>query len=128
MCNYYCFICNSHITNNIYKAYDQNFCSILCRKNFIKNYNYTSNFTLIKKLNPITNTPSSVYININQYMFTEYNEYKINPHLNSHKINNDKNMRNVCINIYNTGVNEQTSKNMNFYNIVSEIIKKLLNY
>lgn len=45
-----CYLCNIHLYNNqnIYKAFDKNFCSNKCRDFCINNYIYTENYKLEK--------------------------------------------------------------------------------
>ena len=53
--NFVCFKCKNTIFNhsNVYKGYDKNFCSNICRTYIIKNYEFNDNYILIKKEKPI---------------------------------------------------------------------------
>ena len=59
--NFVCFKCKNTIFNhsNVYKGYDKNFCSNICRTYIIKNYEFNENYILIKK-------EKSIYKNVNK--------------------------------------------------------------
>ena len=44
-----CFNCSTEINHNIYKAYDKNFCSKICRCDFITNYSLTLDCRIEKR-------------------------------------------------------------------------------
>ena len=48
MSNFQCFMCSCNISDAIYRAYDKNLCSPICRINFLKNYKLNTNFELVK--------------------------------------------------------------------------------
>jgi hypothetical protein len=49
MSNYCCYICKSQIKGNIFKAYDKNMCSSMCRNGLINRFNFNNNFKLEEK-------------------------------------------------------------------------------
>lgn len=89
--DFVCFKCNNVIFNhsNIYKAYDKNFCSNICRTYVIKNYEFDDNYILIKKVKPIYKNEkpnrkcSSIYeTEINSYISAFYNFRDISNNIN----------------------------------------------
>ena len=53
-----CYCCNNTFKGDIFKAFDQNFCSEYCRNLYISNHKYTYNFDHV---------PNNLTSNILQY-------------------------------------------------------------
>ena len=54
-----CYKCKSIITGNIFRAYDQSFCSDYCRYNLVGNCDYNDKYIMVNKQTlPIKNNPS----------------------------------------------------------------------
>ena len=142
MAMYYCFICDSLIEGNMFKAYDQNLCSSSCRECFIKKFNFNCNYKLQEKL--IKKSTSCVFIPENDKPQQKCeNDYKcfinnkdnieepvpknlpelfnLTPTVSEEKIN-EKPKRIDCINISTTIFTDRTCKN-----ILTRLIEKTKN-
>jgi hypothetical protein len=49
MANTKCYMCESNITWHVFKAYDESFCSTLCRTKLVRECDYTHECDLVKK-------------------------------------------------------------------------------
>lgn len=70
MSSYYCYICESTIKGNMFKAYDKNLCSYSCRECLIKKFNFNCNYELEEK--PIKKSISCRKIIENRHSEPEY--------------------------------------------------------
>lgn len=145
----YCYICNSTIVGNIFKAYDKNLCSYYCREELIQNYNFNYNFQLEKKQDILNNKTISSSKNIEndklQAVYIEKKKSFINnnntetdyinlselfnypvPILKEEKININKSYKKenprICLNIYSEYYSDLT-----FTNIINNIVNNTKN-
>ena len=123
MSNFQCFMCSCNISGSIYRAYDKNLCSPVCRIYFLKNYKLNSNFELEKNYKSYryqeTNTKLQYKNNNDSYPTELYksNNYSIlkdelidkytynNPNIEkpiTYKHKSTLHNRNGCIEISNT--------------------------
>mgnify|MGYP001176379055 CR=1 FL=1 len=95
MAIYKCFMCDRNIINNVYKAFDLNFCSEMCRITCIN----SNNFTEIKKnqlkqkfwLDKKPELNNTVYNNIQRVKKYNFSKNKINSE-EKENINTDDNL------------------------------------
>lgn len=144
MSKYNCFICNSLIEENIYKAYDQNLCSNSCRECLFNKFNFNNYYKLeekkpIKKSNSNINIFSSLNYESN-IEFYKNNNYYINEEIKSKSIylsslfnkklntpntkfneslNSNKSKKRYCINMY-----PITLQNIRLSNIIFSFLEK----
>lgn len=117
-----CYMCNSLIKGEIYKAYDKSLCSSTCRNCFIIKYKFNYNFNIEeRKVKPIKKSKSSSYIienkqsqpiNEDKYQFGNLNPIVLNEKYN----------RESCIYMYSTNYSESICSN-----IINNLIKKTKN-
>lgn len=102
MSNYYCYICQSLIIDNIYKAYDQNLCNPSCREYLIKNFNFNSNYTIEnKEYKPIKKSISciKIYNEINEINEIHTQEPFRNDEITQEPFRNDE-IESPSLNLY----------------------------
>ena len=145
--SYYCFICDSLIIGNMFKAYDKNLCSSSCRECLIKKFNFNSNYKLEEKLEkPIKKSISCIKIVENPKPEPEYKPFtndegevpcinlsglfNISPNISKEEINekrnNEKYQKRNCVNIHTTNFSDLSLRNMLY--IVFEKTKNLSIY
>ena len=150
--SYYCFICDSLIRGNMFKAYDQNLCSSSCREYLIKEFNFNCNYELEEKQEkPSKKSISCMKIIKNPQPEPEYKPFtndegqplcinlyglfNLIPKVSKEEINEqptyEKRQRKTCFNIYTTSYSDLTFRNMinklgqkakNFLNLLTYII------
>lgn len=138
---YYCFICNSSIKGNMFKAYDKNLCSSSCRECLFEKFNFTCNYELEKK--PIKKSVSCMKIIENQYLEPEYKPYtndigepicinisqllNISPIVSKEEVNKEKSYEKhqsrTCVNIYTTSYSDLTCMSM-----FNKVVEKTKNF
>ena len=146
MSNYNCFICQSFINDNIFKAYDKNLCSNSCRECLLNKFNFNNYYQLeekksIKKSNSYEkiNNFSSSYYNSNIKLYEKNKSYPYleikNEYTNSFDIFNktkitsfneinkpfihNKSNKRYCLNIYTFNLQDIT-----FKKIILNLVKK----
>lgn len=144
MAMYYCFICDSLITGNMFKAYDQNLCSSSCREYLIKKFNFNFNYELEEKQEkPIKKSISCMKIIENPQTEPKYKPFTNNqeetpcinlsglfnltPKVLKEELNkphtHEKHETRTCINIYTTIYSDLT-----FRNIINKVFQKAKNF
>ena len=142
--SYYCFICDSLIRGNIFKAYDQNLCSSSCRECLIKKFNFNCNYELEEKQEkPIKKSISCMKIIENPQPEPEYKPFtndegeppcinlsgllNLTPKVSKEEINEqptyEKHQRRSCVNIYTTSYSDLTFRNM-----INKVVQKAKNF
>ena len=144
MAMYYCFICDSLITGNMFKAYDQNLCSSSCRECLIKKFNFNCNYELEEKQEkPIKKSISCMKIIENPQPEPEYKPFtndegeppcinlsglfNLSPKVSREELNeqqtHEKHQRRTCVNIYTTSYSDLTFRNM-----INKVVEKAKNF
>lgn len=139
--SYYCFICDSLIRGNMFKAYDQNLCSSSCRECLIKKFNFNCNYELEEK--PIKKSTSCMKIIENPQPEPEYKPFtndegeppcinlsglfNLSPKVSREELNepqtHKKHQKRTCVNIYTTSYSDLTFRNM-----INKVVEKAKNF
>ena len=141
--SYYCFICDSLIKGNMFKAYDQNLCSSSCRECLIKKFNFNCNYELEEKQEkPIKKSISCMKIIENPQPEPEYKPFtndegeppcinlsglfNLSPKVSKEELDEqptyEKHQRRSCVNIYTTSYSDLTFRNM-----INKVVQKAKN-
>lgn len=136
MSTYYCYICESIINGNMFKAYDKNLCSSYCRESMIKKFNFNCNYKLEEKQEtPIKKSISCIKIIENRHPEPEYKPFtndegeppcinlsqlfNISPIISKEEINEqqtyEKHEKRSCLNIYTKSYSDLTYRNIMNY-------------
>jgi hypothetical protein len=127
-----CYSCNNTFIGNIFKAFDQNFCSVLCRDVYVNNNIYSYNFEHVsKKSLPYVKPHGYNFANIISGNMNNIAERKHIDYIDNYSNMNPK-IDIYAIQLYRTiNIHNVNIHNVNKYNDINFdiiVLKKLTDY